>query len=178
MCLITGHCPKPHWGTPLYMIKALYSLSKILTSKTHLSLKVSNKGLETCLLIPVAWEKWRDWLGLFIPPKALLSALLYTTLEVLTENPMFPKLPAPACLFLSCSPVQSPLRYVADDLCPEKPQNVPHWRQPHEQAMARTAQPLGSSTPSRTQLSFVFLQQLSVSASTSQRERVSHVMSD
>lgn len=57
MCLIIGHCPKPHWGTPLYMIKALYSLSKIrkiLKSKTHVSLKVSNKGFGTCTVIPVA----------------------------------------------------------------------------------------------------------------------------
>lgn len=54
MCSIIGHCPKPLWGTPLYRIKALYSLPKILTSKTHLSLKVSSKGLGPCTVIPVA----------------------------------------------------------------------------------------------------------------------------
>lgn len=35
MCLIIGHCPKPHWGTPLYMIKALYSLSKTWKSEVQ-----------------------------------------------------------------------------------------------------------------------------------------------
>ena len=115
-----GHCPESHWGIPLLIIKALYSLSKIwiiLNPKTHPSQKISNKGLGTCRIIPVAQEKWRDLLGLFVTLKSLLPTPFYTTLEVLAESSTVLWITAPTCLFPSGSPLWSLLKY-ADELCP------------------------------------------------------------
>ena len=171
-----GHCPESHWGITLCIIKALYSLSKIwiiLNPKTHPSQKISNKGLGTCRIIPAAQEKWRDLLGLSVTLKSLLPTPFYTTLEVLEESSTVLWITAPTCLFPSCSPLWSLLKY-ADELCPFRKGD--HRRfdsggKTHEQDMAQTAQSLGSSTPPRTQLSSLFLQQFSVSDSMCQKER-------